>query len=84
VNRALDIVPDMLKEHEGMEENLSPRVYLRHFNDASIGIFLIYWYDPPNCWDYLAFSEHLNLRIVELFEAWIAAVRRSVGNLPQP
>ena len=68
VNRALEIVRDALKNHEGMEEEFPPRVFLRDINDASIGIFLIYWYHPPKYWDYLAFSERLNLQIMEQFE----------------
>ena len=69
VNRALEIVRDALENHEGMEKEFPPRIFLRDINDASIGVFLIYWYHPPNYWDYLAFSEKLNLQIMEQFEA---------------
>ena len=69
VNRALQIVRDALDNHEGMEEEFPPRVSLRDINDASIGIFLIYWYHPPNYWDYLAMSERLNLQVMKQFEA---------------
>ena len=69
VKRALEIVRDAAKDHEGMNEQFPPRVFLRDINDSSIGIFLIYWYHPPNYWDYLAFSERLNLRVMEEFEA---------------
>lgn len=69
VNRALDIVRDAIKNHEGMREELPPRVFLADINDASLGILLIYWYHPPNYWDYLAFAEKLNLQIMEQFEA---------------
>jgi len=69
VNRALEIVRDALKDHEGMKPEFPPRVFLRDVNDASIGILVIYWYHPPNYWDYLAFSEQINLQIMEQFEA---------------
>ena len=52
-----------------MDEEFPPRVFLRDINETSIGIFLIYWYHPPQYWDFLAFSEKLNLQIMEQFEA---------------
>ncbi len=69
VRRALEIVRNVLENHDGMDNEFPPRVYLRDINDASIGIFLIYWYHPPDYWEYLAFSEKLNLQIMEQFEA---------------
>jgi len=68
VNRALKIVRKALDDHEGMDEDFPPRIFMRDINDASIGIFLIYWYHPPNYWDYLAFSERVNLQVMEQFE----------------
>ena len=52
-----------------MEEGFPPRVFLRDLNESSIGIVMIYWYHPANYWDYLAFSEKVNLRIMEQLEA---------------
>ncbi|WP_166823085.1 mechanosensitive ion channel family protein [Thalassoroseus pseudoceratinae] len=69
VNRALEIVREAVKDHEGLKEELPPRVFLRDVNDASIGIILIYWYHPPDYWDYLAVNERINLQIMEQFEA---------------
>ena len=69
VNRALEIVREAVKDHEGLKEEFPPRVFLRDVNDASIGIVLIYWYHPPEYWDYLATNERINLQIIEQFEA---------------
>ncbi|TWU14581.1 Low conductance mechanosensitive channel YnaI [Symmachiella macrocystis] len=69
INRALEIVRDALQDHEGMKEDFPPRVYLRDINPASIGILVIYWYHPPDYWEYLAFSEKLNLQLMQQFEA---------------
>ena len=30
---------------------------------------MIYWFHPPNYWDFLDFSQNLNLRIKREFEA---------------
>jgi MscS family membrane protein len=69
VKRALEIVRAALKDHEGVQEDFPPRVFLRDLKESSIGIFMIYWYHPPNYWDFLAFSEKVNLQIMEQFEA---------------
>jgi len=69
VKRALEIVRTAIDNHEGMQADLPPRVFLRDLNEASIGIFMIYWYHPPQYWDYLAFSEKVNLQIMEQLEA---------------
>ena len=69
VKRALEIVRAALKDHEGMQEDFPPRVFLRDLKESSIGIFMIYWYHPPDYWDFLAFSEKVNLQIMEELEA---------------
>jgi len=69
IKRALEILRGILKNHEGMRENYPPRVFLRDVNEASIGIFMVYWYHPPEYWDYLAFSERVTLQMSEQFEA---------------
>ncbi len=62
VKRALQIVRTAVDNHEGMVEDFPPRVFLRDMNESSIGILMIYWYHPANYWDYLAFSEKVNLQ----------------------
>jgi MscS family membrane protein len=69
VERALAIIREVLENHEGMDPEFPPRVYFDEFNDASLNIVMIYWYFPPNYWDFLAFSERVNLRIMRAFEA---------------
>lgn len=66
---AVDIVRQVLHEHEGMEPDFPPRVYLNEFNRDSLNIRMIYWYHPPDYWDYLAFGQRVNLQIKDHFEA---------------
>jgi MscS family membrane protein len=68
IRRALEILREILKNHEGMNEDLPPRVFLRDVNESSIGIFMTYWYHPPEYWEFLAFSEHVTLQMTEQFE----------------
>ena len=69
VKRALELVREILNDHEGMLEDHPPRVYLRDFKESSIGIFILYWYHPPDYWAFLEFSERVNLEIMERLEA---------------
>ncbi|MCB2225423.1 MAG: mechanosensitive ion channel family protein [Desulfarculaceae bacterium] len=67
--RAVAIVEDLLKDREGMDPELPPRVYLNEFNPDSLNLLMIYWYVPPDFWAYNAFGNELNLSILERFEA---------------
>ena len=69
VERALTIIREILENHEGMDPDFPPRVYFNEFNDASLNMLMIYWYFPPNYWDFLAFNERVNLQIMRAFEA---------------
>lgn len=68
IETALEIVLEALNDHEGMREQYPPRVYFDEFNDDSFNLKIIYWYHPANYWDFLAFSERLNLQIMRRFE----------------
>ena len=69
VERALEIIRGILENHEGMHPDFPPRAYFNEFNDASLNILMIYWYHPPNYWDFVSFSERVNLQIMRAFEA---------------
>jgi MscS family membrane protein len=69
VKLALQIIRTAVENHEGMEADFPPRVFLRDMNESSIGIVMIYWYHPADYWNYLAFSEKVNLQIMEQLEA---------------
>lgn len=45
-----------------------PRVVFNDYNSDSLNILVVYWYAPPNYWEYLLHSERVNLRILEEFE----------------
>lgn len=67
VQRAVEILRDILKDHEGMRPDYPPRVYFNEFNDASLNIIVIYWYHPPDYWNFLAFNERVNQQILKRF-----------------
>ncbi|MDA2935352.1 mechanosensitive ion channel family protein [Acidobacteria bacterium AH-259-D05] len=67
IEGAVQIIQDILDDHEGMPPDLPPRVFFNEFNDAALNILVIYWYSPPNYWDFLAFSQRINLEILRRF-----------------
>lgn len=69
VERALSIIKKILDNHEGMHPDYPPRVYFSEFNDTSLNIMMIYWYFPPDYWNYMDFSEGVNIKIMRAFEA---------------
>jgi MscS family membrane protein len=69
VEKAVQIINDILKDHEGMRPDLPPRVYFNEFNRDSLNIIILYWYHPPDYWGFLAFNQGVNMQIMKDFEA---------------
>lgn len=69
VERAVEIIREILDNHEGMHPDFPPRAYFNEFNDASLNIIMLYWYHPPAYYDYIAFTQRVNLQIMRAFEA---------------
>lgn len=67
IRRAVQLIKTILDNHEGMRQDLPPRVYFDEFNPDSLNIFVSYWYHPPDPWVSLQFDEQINLKIVERF-----------------
>jgi len=65
---AIEIVRQLLDNHEGMDAEFPPRVFFNEFNDDSFNLRLIYWYHPPDYWQFQDYSQRLNLEICKAFE----------------
>jgi MscS family membrane protein len=46
-----------------------PRVYFNELNADSLNLLVLYWYHPPEYWDYLEHATWINLQIMERFNA---------------
>jgi MscS family membrane protein len=68
VEKAVKIIEEILKDHEGMAADKPPRVYFNEFNDASLNIMMIYWYQPPDYWAFQDFNQKVNVQIMQEFE----------------
>jgi len=67
VRRAKEIIEELLKDHEGMDPELPPRVVFDNFASHYLNIFYIYWYHPPDWWAFQYFNERINFQILEKF-----------------
>jgi MscS family membrane protein len=67
IDLALELVKDILDNHEGMHQDFPPRVHFNDFNSTSLNIMVIYWYHPPNYWDFMAFTERFNKEVFRRF-----------------
>ena len=67
IDRALEIVKELLNNHEGMHADFPPRVFFNNLNSDSLNIMVIYWYHPPNYWDFMNFTERFNKAVFRRF-----------------
>ena len=67
VERAVEIIKEILADHEGMRPERPPLVFFSDFGDSSLNILVIYWYHPADYLRYLAFSHRVNLEILRRF-----------------
>ncbi len=69
VRRAMEIIKELLANHEGMKPELPPRVVFNDYTATALNILVIYWFHPPDFWAFQAFNERFNLNLLEGFNA---------------
>ena len=67
LQQAVDIIRDLLDRHEGMDPDRPARVYFTEYESQAFNIRFFYWYSPPDYWQFLDYSERLNLAINQAF-----------------
>lgn len=68
IERAVQIVREILSAQENLTPDRLPQVRFNEINRDSFNIRFFVWYSPPDYWEYLAFCEAVNQRIVEAFD----------------
>ncbi len=68
VERAVEIISNILENHEGYQEDFPPRVFFNGFNDSSLNILVAAWYHPPNYWDFQTWLQRTCLEILKAFQ----------------
>jgi len=69
IEKAVNIIHELVADHEGMHPDLPPRVYFNGFSDWSLNIMVMVWYHPPNYWDMQAWIQRTCLEITRRFTA---------------
>jgi len=71
VEKAVQMIKEILAgiEEVSSDSELEPKVYFSEFKDYYLNILMIYWFKPPNYWDYQQTNEKINLAIMRAFEA---------------
>jgi len=68
VEKAVNIILEILDNHEGMDPGFPPRAYFNEFNPASLNLLVTYWYHPAEYWGFMQHSQQVNLQIMQRFE----------------
>ena len=67
VERAVRIVEEILKDHEGMRSDYPPRVHFNGFKDWSLNVSIYAWYFPPDFWKFQDWVQESCLEIMRRF-----------------
>jgi len=67
IERALEILREILNNHKGMHQDFPPRVFFNEFNADSLNILVMYWYHPPDYLKYMDFTEKFNKEVFRRF-----------------
>lgn len=69
VQQGIDILHEILEDHEGMDADTPARIYFNDMTDIALSIQVIYWYHPADYWAYCEFSQRVNFEILNRFNA---------------
>lgn len=67
VERAIEIIKEILDNHQGMDPGLPPKVYFDEMNSDSLNLKIFYWFHPPDYWEYMEFTQWVNKEIFSRF-----------------
>lgn len=69
VEKAIQILKDIMENHEGMHNDYPPRVYFANMNSDNLEITVTFWYFPADWYPFCELTEKINLQIMKSFEA---------------
>jgi MscS family membrane protein len=75
--RAVEIIKQILADHDGMKPNKQPRVYLQEITPQALVISVQYWYHPADNQRFAAFNEQINLEILRRLAAEEIALQKA-------
>ena len=69
MEQAIDIVKDVLADHEGMLPSMPPKVVFNDITPTALNLQAQYWYHPPDGNRFNALNQRVNLEILRRFQA---------------
>lgn len=69
MQQAMDIIRELLHQHEGMKEDMEPKIFFSGFNDWSLNLMAITWYHPGDWAAANTWYTGINLEILRRFNA---------------
>ncbi|MCK5114530.1 MAG: mechanosensitive ion channel [Phycisphaerae bacterium] len=68
IRRGVEILHEMLDARaDSFHPDQPYRVFFTEFNADSLSISVMYWYAPPDWWEYLAFNHDFNMELLKRF-----------------
>ena len=68
VSKALGIIREVLKDHEGMNIDRPPKIFLDGVAEWSLNVSVHAWYYPAEYWSYSAWVEEMWMEIMRRFD----------------
>ncbi len=69
MDRAMEILHEILDNHEGFTKKLPPRIFFTAFNDWSLNISVILWFQSTDYFHVQQWKNDINLEILRRFNA---------------
>jgi MscS family membrane protein len=67
VERAVEIIQEILKDRKELHPEYPPKVVFNDFNDASLNILVVYWFGHNEYWKSIEFNEIVNFEVLRAF-----------------
>ena len=67
VQRAIEIVQEILQDHAGRSEDHPPLANFTDFGDSALNIQVTYWHYPADWPGFRALNDHVNMEILRRF-----------------
>ena len=68
IEKAVEIVRDLIANHKGMSSERPPKVFFNDLNSDSLNIVVRYWYHHYDLWSFRDFNHTFNLKLMRAFE----------------
>ncbi len=69
VEKAVEIVKDILDNHQGMNPEYPPRVFFTNMNADNLEILATFWFFPADWYPFCELNQWVNFEIMRRFEA---------------